>query len=171
MKGGLVTRTAKMSFGWVWVVQNGDKIIRVGLGSQGQGKGDRRLKKDVMGVMRKGVRFKRWRLDWSGLSEFARRVLIRCQEIGFGEVRSYGELAKAVGKPNAARAVGQVLSRNPFPILIPCHRVVGSDGRLGGFSGGLRLKKRLLEFEGWRVVGKGSNLRLAERGERQDGRG
>lgn len=67
--------------------------------------------------------------------------------IPYGATRTYGEIAKALGKPGAARAVGTANHYNPIPIVIPCHRVIGSDGRLCGFGGGLALKRRLLELE------------------------
>ena len=81
-----------------------------------------------------------------GLTPFQVAVLEQCRSIGYGEVRTYGWLAARVGKPGAARAVGQVMARNPLPLLVPCHRVVAAGG-LGGFGGGLALKARLLEQE------------------------
>jgi methylated-DNA-[protein]-cysteine S-methyltransferase len=89
-------------------------------------------------------------LDLAGLSDFRRRVMQACMAIPFGEFRTYGDLAAAAGSPGAARAVGQVMHRNPLPIIVPCHRVVGAGGHLVGFSasGGLRLKRRLLIHEG-----------------------
>lgn len=68
--------------------------------------------------------------------------------IPFGQTRSYGDVAKTIGNPNAVRAVGLANSRNPIPIIVPCHRVIGADGSLTGFGGGLQIKKWLLEFEG-----------------------
>lgn len=85
-------------------------------------------------------------LDLQG-SEFQRRVWRALLEIPWGEVRSYGELAAALGMPGAARAVGAANGRNPVAILVPCHRVVGAGGRLGGYSGGLDVKRRLLAHE------------------------
>ncbi|MHC4574831.1 MAG: methylated-DNA--[protein]-cysteine S-methyltransferase [Planctomycetota bacterium] len=84
-----------------------------------------------------------------GLSGFGRSVLAGCREVKFGETISYGQLAEKAGKSKAARAVGGVMARNPLPLIIPCHRVVRSDGKIGGFSaaGGVRLKKRMLEME------------------------
>lgn len=67
--------------------------------------------------------------------------------IPYGACQSYGEIARAIGRPGAARAVGGACNRNPVPIIIPCHRVVGSDGSLTGFAGGLDIKMRLLELE------------------------
>lgn len=96
------------------------------------------------------VDFRRVRVDLEPLGEFRRRVLRLCRTIPYGRTLTYGALAARVGAPRAARAVGQALATNPVPILIPCHRVVASDGRLGGFTapGGPAMKRRLLELEG-----------------------
>ncbi|GAI87660.1 unnamed protein product, partial [marine sediment metagenome] len=67
--------------------------------------------------------------------------------IPYGETRSYAWVAKQVGKPKAARAVGQAMGSNPLPIIIPCHRVITSNGKLGGFGGGLEMKRQLLSLE------------------------
>ncbi len=69
-------------------------------------------------------------------------------EIPFGQVRTYGEVARALGRPGAARAVGAAAGRNPLPVIIPCHRLVGSGGSLTGFSAGVGVKRKLLELEG-----------------------
>jgi methylated-DNA-[protein]-cysteine S-methyltransferase len=87
-------------------------------------------------------------LDGSRLTPFQRRVYRLAQAIPRGTTRTYGDLAREAGSPGAARAVGQCMARNPWPILVPCHRVVGSRGQLTGFGGGLALKRRLLEMEG-----------------------
>lgn len=90
-------------------------------------------------------------IDLSGLSPFAQGVLAACRAIPRGEVRTYAELAAAVGKPGAARAVGTAMRRNPVPLLIPCHRVVRGDGVIGNYSmGGAAVKERLLKLEGAR---------------------
>jgi methylated-DNA-[protein]-cysteine S-methyltransferase len=89
-------------------------------------------------------------LDLSGLPGFTQRVLLACHRIPPGETRSYAGLAREVGSPNAARAVGQAMRRNPMGLIIPCHRVIGSDGSLVGFAGksrALKLKAALLELE------------------------
>lgn len=86
-------------------------------------------------------------LDLSGSTPFERRVYQATRSIPFGKVATYGQIAKAIGQPNAQRAVGQALGKNPIGIVIPCHRVVGFDS-LGGFTGGLEHKKRLLRHEG-----------------------
>lgn len=93
-------------------------------------------------------------LDLDPLSPFARRVLEATAAIPYGEVVTYGELARSAGRPGAARAVGSALGSNPVPILVPCHRVVAAGGELGGFSAGEegpRLKRRLLAAEGVRM--------------------
>lgn len=89
-------------------------------------------------------------LDERALDEFQRRVYAATREIGAGETASYGEIAGALGAPREARAVGAALGRNPFPVVVPCHRVLAADGTLHGFSapGGLRTKRRMLEIEG-----------------------
>ena len=69
-------------------------------------------------------------------------------QIPYEETISYGELARRAGKEGAARAAGQALAANPVPLLVPCHRVICADGSLGGFAGGLEMKRRLLELEG-----------------------
>jgi methylated-DNA-[protein]-cysteine S-methyltransferase len=69
------------------------------------------------------------------------------REIGYGETRSYSEIARVIGRPAAVRAVGAANGANPIPIIIPCHRVIGSNGSLTGFGGGLDVKRRLLDFE------------------------
>jgi len=79
---------------------------------------------------------------------FRRRVLEVVARIPYGETRSYAWIAREVGRPRAYRAVGQAVAANPIPIIIPCHRVLRSDGGLGGYGGGLALKERLLALEG-----------------------
>ena len=83
---------------------------------------------------------------------FQADVLRACRQIPYGQTASYGQLARRIGRPTAARAVAGALGRNPIPLVIPCHRVIYSDGRSGGFSaaGGVELKERLLALEGSR---------------------
>lgn len=86
-------------------------------------------------------------LDLPERPPFFRRVWGACAAIPYGETRSYGDLAREVGAPGASRAVGGAMAANPIPIIIPCHRVIGSDGGLRGFGGGLPQKRRMLEME------------------------
>jgi methylated-DNA-[protein]-cysteine S-methyltransferase len=87
-------------------------------------------------------------LDLSSGAPFQRNVWRALRQIPRGKTRSYGEIAKKIGKPRASRAVGAACGANPVMIVIPCHRVVGSNGSLGGFRSGISLKKRLLNLEG-----------------------
>ncbi len=87
-------------------------------------------------------------VDLDGVTPFRRRVLDVLRGVGRGETVSYGELAALLGKPGAARAVGSACANNPVPLWIPCHRVLAGGGRLGGFSGGLEVKRALLKIEG-----------------------
>jgi len=93
-------------------------------------------------------------IDWSFVTPFQRQVLEITQFIPFGESLTYGQIAVRLGKPNASRAVGGALGRNPMPIIIPCHRVVGANGNLTGFSAaeGILTKQWLLELEGHKIV-------------------
>lgn len=81
-------------------------------------------------------------------TEFQRLVWQELARIPYGETRSYADVAAAIGRPAAVRAVGAANGRNPIPIVVPCHRVIGADGSLTGFGGGLEAKRRLLELEG-----------------------
>ncbi|MBN1866151.1 methylated-DNA--[protein]-cysteine S-methyltransferase [Candidatus Sumerlaeota bacterium] len=94
-------------------------------------------------------------LDWTGVTRFRRRVWQATRRIPFGATLTYGELARKVGIPAAARAVGGALGANPIPPVVPCHRVLGARGALAGYSavGGTDLKKRLIEFEAAVSVG------------------
>ncbi len=87
-------------------------------------------------------------VDISCLGAFTQKVLNELRKIPRGQVKTYGWLAKKIGKPKAARAVGQALKRNPIPIIIPCHRIIRDDGTIGGFSMGVNIKERLLALEG-----------------------
>lgn len=93
------------------------------------------------------------RVDRRLIHGIARDVLLQTSKIGFGKTNTYGEIAKKIGHPTAARAVGRALGSNPIPIVIPCHRVIGASGRLTGYAGGLDRKIALLELEGSLLVG------------------
>jgi methylated-DNA-[protein]-cysteine S-methyltransferase len=87
-------------------------------------------------------------LDLRGQPDFYLRVLSELARVGYGETTTYGTLAARAGNPRAARAVGTVMNRNPVPIVLPCHRVVGANGSLTGYGGGLHRKELLLRLEG-----------------------
>jgi len=86
--------------------------------------------------------------DWMSATDFQRRVWTALRAIPLGETREYADLARDLGCPGAARAVGQACGANPIPVLVPCHRVLAAGGTLGGFSAGVEWKRRLLALEG-----------------------
>jgi methylated-DNA-[protein]-cysteine S-methyltransferase len=105
------------------------------------------LTKELREYFEKGREEFTQRISLTTSTEFDRKVWLALKEIPYGETRTYKWLAEKIGKPNAFRAVGQSLSRNPIPVLLPCHRIIESDGSLGGYSGGVDIKRRLLEIE------------------------
>jgi len=105
-------------------------------------------------------------IDWSSMSEFQQKVLRKTAEIAPGQVRPYSWVAREIGNPKAARAVGTALARNPVPVVVPCHRVVRNDGHIGNYAFGPDVKRTILEIEGLDVS---SVERLADRGIRLTG--
>ncbi len=102
-------------------------------------------------------------LDFSRCSPFQRTVLLEEYTIPYGKVSTYGELARKTGSPESSRAAGTALARNPFPVIIPCHRVVRSNGEPGGYQGGTDMKRRFLEREGILFSENGKVLNLKYR--------
>ena len=92
---------------------------------------------------------------------FERRVWDEVRAIPFGETATYGEIARRVGSPSACRAVGRANGRNPIAVIVPCHRVIGSDGSLTGYAGGMEMKRALLELERGRAPGRAPAAPLA----------
>ena len=168
MTYNLFTWTLKTPIGWCAVVgvAEGLRILTIGLkrrrdfekrlagpigkGAQGRPAWLKRLLSDLDTYFAGGRPTFDVPLALAGLSGFSQDVYAAARSIPYGEVRSYGWLAAEVGKPGAARAVGGAMAANPVPLIVPCHRVVRSDGGLGGFSapGGIELKRRLLDLEG-----------------------
>jgi methylated-DNA-[protein]-cysteine S-methyltransferase len=87
-------------------------------------------------------------LDWSGVSPFTLATLEATAAVPFGRLDTYGSIADRIGKPGASRAVGNALGANPLPVIVPCHRIVAAGGAIGGYTGGLGIKQRLLAIEG-----------------------
>jgi methylated-DNA-[protein]-cysteine S-methyltransferase len=94
------------------------------------------------------------KVDVERLTPFNRAVLVQLARVPYGSLTTYGALAGEAGRPRAARAVGMIMNRNPIPIVLPCHRVVGSTGGLVGYAGGLERKETLLKLEGALLVGR-----------------
>lgn len=128
----------------------GEALRRAALLPLARGEGYETLARDLNRYFRgEAVAFE-YPLDLAAASPFQRRVWAVLRGIPYGATQSYRDVARAVGMPRAARAVGQAVGANPIPLLIPCHRVVASDGSLGGYAWGLTWKRRLLELEGIR---------------------
>ena len=102
------------------------------------------------------------KIDWDVFDGFQQNVLAFTSEIPYGEVMTYGDIAKSLGKPGSARAVGMALGRNPMPIVIPCHRVIGADGGLRGYTNGIESKAFLLGLEG-HIISEGKLINLTNK--------
>ncbi len=105
------------------------------------------IKEELHEYFEKGLKEFTQKIILTKGTDFDRKVWLTLREIPFGETRTYKWLAEKVGKPTGSRAVGQSLSRNPIPIVLPCHRIIESDGSIGGYSGGIDIKRRLLDIE------------------------
>jgi methylated-DNA-[protein]-cysteine S-methyltransferase len=151
------------SFGWIAIMSSGKGLVATTLPQRteqhalmalgrdiGQANQDASGLEDI--VARILAYFKGDRVDFNDRVDpegtpFQRRVWATTRRIPYGETKSYLWIARQIGKPRAARAVGQALGANPLPIIVPCHRVLTSAGDLGGFGGGLELKRKLLKME------------------------
>ncbi|MBM4129169.1 MAG: methylated-DNA--[protein]-cysteine S-methyltransferase [Nitrospira sp.] len=112
-----------------------------------KGKAPPLIKKELKEYFEQGRDEFTQEIEFKKGTEFDRKVWLALKDIPYGETRTYKWLAEKVGKPAASRAVGQALSRNALPILFPCHRIIESDGSIGGYSSGADIKRRLLEIE------------------------
>lgn len=155
--------TIETPFGWLLAVGRDGKLIEINLPKPTM---EAALSDAPPGAVDSSAEFgdliKRLRLYFNGeavdfsnipvefemFGEFEKQVLQEAMKTPFGRLISYGDLAALAGSPRAARAVGNAMRKNPLPIVVPCHRVVHSDGSLGGYMGGLDLKRKLLALEG-----------------------
>lgn len=153
------------TFGCIWREENSQtKVIRIYLptdknillsklkeGYPSAKKSDS-LEKLTLDIYRfisgENIKFNLELLDFSICTDFEKKVLLTEYNIPRGYVSTYSRIAKSIGIPKGARAVGNALANNPFPLIVPCHRAIKADGSLGGFQGGLDMKKALLEKEG-----------------------
>lgn len=142
-------RTVSSKWGWLsYELNEAGKLIALDFASSASGEAAPEWLIELMErVERDGLQAedRKW-IEMSG-TPFQRAVWDALLTIPSGETRSYKEIAEQIGRPKAVRAVGQALNRNPLPVLFPCHRVIGSSGKLTGFAGGLSEKQRLLEIE------------------------
>lgn len=131
-------------------------LVRVNFGGPIDGDGDSaaaraildRLQRELDGYFAGSLTEFTVPVDVSGVPEFDRRALLGLMRVPYGQTISYGRLTASVGlPPSAVRGVGQAMGRNPIPVVVPCHRVIGADGALVGFGGGLERKRKLLDLE------------------------
>jgi methylated-DNA-[protein]-cysteine S-methyltransferase len=164
---GLTYSLFPTAIGWCGVVYEGKRMVKIEVGYPHPKSIEKKILREcgngcvrippqgevVENIRRyasgEKVRFKA-AFSWSSFTSFQRKVYREAMSIPYGAVETYGSLAQKIGCSGASRAVGSALARNPFPLVIPCHRVVRGDGRLGGFSagGGSALKRKLLMLEG-----------------------
>jgi methylated-DNA-[protein]-cysteine S-methyltransferase len=166
MSGSAEFSVFKTRLGWAAVVTGARGILRVYLPESRVRGLQERIERDEPSAVRgpsdpdlaaalrryfggERVDFGPFRPDFAGRSDFERAVYRTVRGIGWGRTRTYGEVACRIGRPGAARAVGRAMTRNSWPVVVPCHRVVGAGGRLVGFGapGGLELKRRLIDME------------------------
>lgn len=123
-----------------------------------RGKAPDSFKKELEGYFGgKTSEFKQQTVFLEG-TDFEKKVWLALKEIPYGETRTYKWLAEKIGNPKANRAVGQALGRNPIPIVLPCHRVIESDGSIGGYSSGVGIKRRLLDMEYYNIIGRNNSV-------------
>lgn len=163
----VIISTCKTDFGWVGIATSPRGLLFISLPQPTEEESLRRLrerwpearfaKEDELAEVKdrlqryfagQPVSFDDLTLDMSRATSFQKRVWEITRAIPRGQTRTYGEIASQAGSPRAARAVGQAMANNPWLVIVPCHRVLGSDGRLTGFGGGLEMKRRMLEMEG-----------------------
>ena len=165
MSGKLKYATVDIGKGWIGVLASENGLMATTLPQSSAGEAGRQLRirenkavfslepfADLVGRLNSyfagGKETFTDELDLSGATPFQRRVWESTRFIPYGETRSYLWVARQIERPKAVRAVGQALSRNPLAIIVPCHRVIASDGGMGGFGGGVEMKRYLLKLEG-----------------------
>ncbi len=112
-----------------------------------KGKAPESFKKQLSDYFDGGLREFKQNITMDEGTEFEKQVWLAIKDVPFGETKTYKWLAERLGTPGGSRAVGQALSKNPIPIVIPCHRIIESTGKIGGYSSGVDIKRRLLEME------------------------
>ena len=164
MNSQLTYTVFETEIGWMSALASPKGLLRVTMPCRSEMEAVQRLGDAVKDAVRSDGQFtdlvKRFRdffsggtpsfpdaIDYSGATGFQQAVWEAARQIPYGETRSYGEIAEQIGRHGAARAVGQAMGRNPVAIIVPCHRVVASGGKLGGFGGGEDLKRYLLDME------------------------
>jgi len=150
MKNIIIEEYNHITIGRFYVAHSSKGIFKIGIGTTKQAflKLIPENKKIILKTKKRGKEIPQNKLDLSNGTEFQKKIWLQIKKIPKGETRSYAWLAKQIHHPKAIRAAAHACGANPVPLLIPCHRVICSDGTIGGFSGPLKLKKFLLKLEG-----------------------
>ena len=182
-------RVCQVSFGWCAAAQSREGICALVLpvadenaaeAAIRKGRENARRSRSALGALAKAVEryfdgwrteFDDFRIDVSSGTAFQQRVWALTRRIPYGQVRSYRWIGMEMGRPRDLRAIGSAVAGNPIPLIVPCHRVVHADGRLGGFSaqGGVDLKARMLEIERVRLFGEGPDRKVMAEADRETG--
>ena len=146
-----VSDTFESPIGTLYLFFNGDILKGISFkkppGVFRKGKAPSLIKKELKEYFENGLEEFSQKIGFTKGTEFEKKVWLTLKDIPYAETRTYKWLAEKIEKPTATRAVGQALSRNPLPIILPCHRIIESDGTIGGYSSGVDIKRRLLEIE------------------------
>ncbi len=145
--------TINTELGPIWIGVSEKGLVRVSIGKKIDGKLDQKITEPYLKQIGEFLAQKRilfdLPIDWQVLSSFQQKVLTKVYKVPYGKTAAYKDIAKAIGKPQAARAIGRANATNPMPLVIPCHRIISSDGSLKGYSAGegLTTKQWLLDLE------------------------
>ncbi|MBI4824010.1 MAG: methylated-DNA--[protein]-cysteine S-methyltransferase [Nitrospirae bacterium] len=150
MKGSLVFERISSPIGFLYVVFSGKHLVKLALEKPkgikaGEVPGS--FKEELMAYFEGRSREFHQEMVFLSGTDFEKKVWLTLKDVPYGQTRTYKWLSEKIGKPKAHRAVGQALSKNPISIVLPCHRIIDSDGHIGGYSSGIDIKRRLLELE------------------------
>jgi methylated-DNA-[protein]-cysteine S-methyltransferase len=157
-KADIFLDTFQSPLGTLFLVFSGKALLEIHFEGEGKpshprGKAPESFRKELRDYFGGALRYFRQPVLFLTGTDFEKKVWLSLREIPYGETRTYKWLADKVGSPKGFRAVGRALSRNPVPIVVPCHRVIESGGSLGGYSGGIDIKRRLLDMEYYYLAG------------------
>lgn len=155
--GNICVSVMESPIGYICIKSNGRELLKIDIKAdlsdiyENPSDDDADVNKDIINQLSEYFNGERKSFDFryniDDYTEFQKAVYRELKKVPYGKTVSYGDLAERIGRPRAYRAVGNALNKNPLPIIIPCHRVISSDGSLGGFGGGTEMKKRLLSIE------------------------
>jgi methylated-DNA-[protein]-cysteine S-methyltransferase len=139
----------KSPLGNIYMIFSGKSLVGVSFKKPHtkRGKAPEAFKKEIEAYFNGGLRKFSQKTAFDEGTEFEQQVWLAIRDVPYGETRTYKWLAERVGSPEGSRAVGQALAKNPIPIVIPCHRIIESSGKMGGYSSGVDIKRRLLKME------------------------